>query len=103
MKIATNRGVVVGELLDGVYTKVVKGSTHKMRKPAGWSNDKDIVDNLLRLGCREIKIIDKETDTHWCIGIDDFIKEAIYINRGFGEQLVVPFKYWEVTHRAERS
>lgn len=96
MKIATRQGKVVGDFKNGVYTKIVNGSTHKMKSPAGWSNDKDIVDNLHRMGCGKIVIEDKETGEVWSISMADYLENAIYLFRGYGEQLVVPFKYWKL-------
>jgi len=98
VRIKTGAGKFAGTFENGVYSKNVRGSVHMLRSPLGWSIDKDIVDNLARLGCVEIQIFDKESKTLYYARFEDFTEKAIPLNRGFGEQLVLSLNYWDFSN-----
>lgn len=96
MLIITAKGWVVGQFEEGVYRKTVKGSIHMMQSPMGWASDKDICEDLAKLGCKEIRIFDKEKGKTFVASFEEFMAKAIPIDRGYGEQLALPLRYWKV-------
>lgn len=61
-KIFKNKeGKTAGLLIDGVYQKTVNRAKHLMKMFNGYGMDVEIFEELKRLGCTEIKIIEIDT------------------------------------------
>jgi len=88
------KGKVIGKLIDQTLEKRVKGSVHKLKTPPGWAWDKNVIDEAERLGGKRVVITDSETNTTFTAKLSDFRKYGILINRGFGNQIVLPIAYW---------
>lgn len=76
------------------YYRRVEGSRHFLRKPPAITNDAAALAEAERLGAERVRIVDSETGIEYtCITpiIHDF---GFTINRGWGEQIALPFAYW---------
>lgn len=89
-----DRGNPIGLLNDDlIFRKCVEGSKHLLKVMDAWGIDKNIVDELGTLKCKEIRIKDKETSIIYCVEISRFMEYAV--ERNFvGSQLFLPKKYW---------
>lgn len=67
-----------------------------LRKPLGWASDVDSLEQCERYGAIYFVIIDGDTKTQYETTIQHFWDFGIGLNRGFGEQIVLPMKYWEI-------
>lgn len=90
------KGKVIGKLENGVLKKIVRGSVHMLQKPKGWAWDKHVIEETKILGGKSIEITDTETQTKYKAKLDDFEFFGIAFNRGYGEQIVLPIKYWSI-------
>lgn len=97
MKFNNKKGKLIGEYADGIFTKSVVGSKHKLRDPEGWAIDTEVVNTLSILGCDVIQVTDKESKVTYTAKFETFKDYAIPISRGYGDQLVLPVRYW-ITH-----
>jgi hypothetical protein len=90
---------------DGTLSKTVRGSKHMLRFPAGWSFDKQLIQQARALGATSIEILDSESGKRYRSSLDNFLQHAEAIERGFGPQLVLPLFRWSVedSRKAERK
>lgn len=95
-------GKVIGELEDGILTKRVKGSIHRLRTPPAWAIDKLAYEKCAG-HCHTIVIIDMEANLRYYVGFKTFDDKKMYLNRGYGEQYCLPLKYWQVTSVAQMA
>jgi len=85
---------------DTLYKAAIAGS-HMMRKPPGWAWDTCIIDQAVRQGVTLVKIYDGETRITYLARIQEFYDYGIYLNRGYGEQICLPLKYWQIIRPGE--
>lgn len=83
-------GIVYGDTL----RKSLQGSKHFLRQPAGIAIDLEALDRAEAVGAVRIEIIDVESETVFTSTIEHFRHAGLEINRGFGQQLVLPFSGW---------
>lgn len=92
-----NNGKVVGKIEAGWIEKVnIDPAKHKLRSPEGYATDATHINSLANStdarGIR-LKLID---GTVLEATIADIDKYAVQINRGHGDQIVVPMRWWAV-------
>lgn len=97
MLFTNHKGQPVGELLDGVYRKVVNREKHLMRIFNGYGIDSSILERIIEEGCREIRV--KETDTGNILSTtpESFMENGVGRDFGDGSQVFLPLKYFEVS------
>ncbi|MEN4011931.1 MAG: hypothetical protein ROW48_07855 [Bellilinea sp.] len=90
----TANGKIAAQLRGSVLRKTVRGSHHQLRKPPGWAIDLRILEQARQDGCRLVEIIDLESRQVYTAPTDAFDRHGIRLNRGFGEQVVLPMAHW---------
>jgi len=89
-------GRFIGKLTGNVFRKTVYRSTHMLREPLAWAIDSAVVNTLDIVGtCRRIVVYDRENNFQYEVDFSLFKEKAFSINRGYGEQKVLPLIYWK--------
>lgn len=95
----TVRGRVSGFFMDRTreYYRRVEGCRHFLRKPPAITNDCLALAEAERLGAARVRIVDSETGIEYtCIMV--VIRDyGFTIDRGYGQQIALPFVYWVKT------
>ena len=99
-----NNGKVVGKIEAGWIEKVnIDPAKHKLRSPEGYATDAVHISKLINgtdaKGIR-LKLID---GTVLEANIEDIDKHAAHINRGYGDQLVLPMRWWTIASDPRQS
>lgn len=79
-----------------------RGSVHRLRAPAGWAIQKDVLQFHVR-DVRRVEIVDVETGATYTAGLSDFIRAGVEIERGYGAQLALPLASWHMAGAGETS
>ena len=88
---------VIGHVEQGVFIKHVTGSKHFLRKPPGIAINIDAIEAAKRAHANVIQIVDAEGKRHYWVSMTDFYRHGARFNRGFGNQIVLPFERWHST------
>ena len=94
-----HNGKVVAQLKNGWIEKFgIDPAKHKLRSPEGYATDRAHVLKLSQTsepkGVR-LRLVD---GTVLEASLSDFLNHSVYISRGYGEQLVLPIKWWVNAH-----
>lgn len=89
-------GKVSGFFMDRTreYYRKIQGSRHFLRKPAAITNDVTALAEAERLGADRVRIVDSETGIEYTCIIAVIRDYGTLIDRGWGEQVALPFGYW---------
>ena len=92
-----SHGKVVGQIVAGWIEKInIDPAKHKLRKPEGYATDAAHLNQLARTdnarGIR-LKLID---GTVLEANMEDLDKHGTHINRGYGDQTVLPIRWWSI-------
>ena len=92
-----NNGKIVGRIVGGWIEKVnIDPAKHKLRSPEGYATDAAHINKLTNgtdaKGIR-LKLID---GTVLEASIEDLDNHAVQINRGYGDQIVLPMRWWTI-------
>ncbi len=85
----------------GVLRKTLCASLHQLHHPPAWGVQKRVWEFHRRQGRDTILLIeiyDQESDRTFRSSGVFFSANAIAIDRGFGEQLMLPLQLWDVQH-----
>jgi hypothetical protein len=69
---------------------------HKLQKPPGWAWNVELVEEYKRQGIDELMVIAPWENRRYSVTFDLFLQKAFVINRDYGDQLVLPEKYWNI-------
>jgi hypothetical protein len=94
-------GRKIAALWCNVLVKIVKGTKHMLRHPMGWACDSMVVIAAKNMGAEWFHILDKETRNIYECSMEDFLEKGIEINRGYGEQIVLPIQHWKLIRYEE--
>ena len=96
-------GKLAGWLKDGIYRKKVNSKLHKMRMFGGaYGIDKNIVEELIKLNCQEIRIMEKDTKHILATSFESFLK--IGIERNFDDiQIFLPVKFFGLENNNQQK
>mgnify|MGYP001611760595 FL=1 len=75
-----NEGQTVGDLFEGVYSKRVQSSKHFMRRMNGYAIETSILDDLSKMGCKEIRIFETESETIYSVSFQTFMDKSVAID-----------------------
>lgn len=89
-------GKVVGYTEGQTLHKTVKGDKHMLQKPHGWAWDTDILAEAARRDVISVEIYDRESSNTYIATIQAFWDFGVGLNRGFGDQICLPIKYWQI-------
>ena len=84
---------MIGEIHDRSFIKRVQGSKHFLRKPAGIAIQQHAY-NLIKDAVDMVEVYDTETGNVFRTSIGTFATVGKVIERNYGKQIVLPFKYW---------
>ena len=97
----TGQPITVGNKVSGFlmaarreYYRRVEGSRHFLKKPAGIANDLAALAEAERLGADRCRILDSETGIEYLCALPIIYEFGTHIDRGFGQQIALPFAYW---------
>lgn len=76
------------------YYRRVEGSRHFLRKPRAITNDMSALAEAERLGAERVRIVDSETGAEYTCIIPIIREHGFILDRGWGEQIALPFAYW---------
>ena len=89
-------GRIVGQLVDGVWTKVVKTSRHRYWKLDAWCVDAQVYRSSRHL-FHTLRVEDVEEGKVYVVSASIMDKEAYTISHpGHGRQLALPRKQWRI-------
>jgi hypothetical protein len=91
----------VGAVKNGVFYKRVRGSVHALRNPPGWALDVESLRQAEAAGAREVEIDDEETGLTYRADFETIRTHGLPIDRGFGEQIALPFRWWNTGKRVD--
>jgi hypothetical protein len=89
-------GKVVGYTERKTLYKTVRGEKHMLQRPRGWAWDTEIIEEADRRGVSRVEIYDCVNQKTYIASIKDFWVYGVCINRGFGNQICLPIKWWEI-------
>lgn len=90
MKQIIRNDKLVGVIDDRILRKTVRKSAHMLREPEGWAIDANILDEDFD----EVRIHDTEENKYYKAMKQSFFDHGIPINRGHGQQVVLPLFRW---------
>jgi hypothetical protein len=94
---------VVGSLEGNRFTKHVKGSLHKLRRPPAWAIDAEVFDSVIKPNALDISVLDKEANIEYLVSVETFARHSFRFNRGFGEQYALPIQFWQTKDNGNRQ
>lgn len=89
-------GKPVGYIKGNTLYKTVRGEIHMLHSPRGWAWDVNILEEAERRDVTRVEIYDRENGKTYITTIQDFWDYGVGLNRGFGEQICLPIKYWQI-------
>lgn len=69
---------------------------HKLQKPIGWAWNVKYVEKWKRQGVTDLMVIAPWENRRYTVSLDLFLQKAFIINRDYGDQFVLPEKYWNI-------
>jgi hypothetical protein len=96
-------GQVVGEVVDGVLRKSIRGSVHMLRQPRAIAWDTCALEQAEDLGATRTEVLDLETGTLYTAPLSAFWRYGVRLDRGHGPQIALPLDRWTVTRPGERA
>jgi hypothetical protein len=94
---------VVGEVVSGVFKKIISGSIHFLRKPRAIALDVDSLQQAKRYGAVTIEITDRETGKVYSADVEHFARFSFELNRGYGSQRALILDRWTVTQGKHKN
>lgn len=86
----------MGWVEKNTFKKNVEGSKHFLKKPPAIAFDKSTIKDAQKFGATLIEVYDKETHRTYRASMDKLWEAGIHIDRGQGQQLALPFRYWDI-------
>ncbi len=99
----TLQGRVIGVIEGNTFTKTVHGSKHQVRSPPAWAIDAEVFDREIKPNCRQILIIDRETNNRYRTSVDTFDYKKKAFDRGYGRQYYLTLNYWSNENDGEKQ
>jgi hypothetical protein len=94
LPVYTVDGKIGGFVRGEVLRKVVRGSSHMLRKPPAWALDAEVLDTAERIGAKVVLVVDSERGHEYRATISTIRRMGRVINRGFGAQWALPIRCW---------
>ena len=91
-------GRPIGYVEDATLHKNVTSDRHMLQRPKGWAWDTDILECTEKQGVTRIEIHDKKSGKTYIASIQDYWDYGVGFNRGYGDQIVLPLKYWQIVN-----
>ena len=94
-------GKVAAWVTGDALCKQIDGSKHILHKPHGIAFDRDILDRAEAAGAGRVWIRDRETGDVYRAELAAFWQYGVKLNRGFGDQVVLPMTFFRVQRAGE--
>ena len=94
VKIRRADGRIVGEIVNGVFSKSIDASKHFLRVPPAIANDLDVLAQAKERGARVCEITDRETGTTYRATIEKIWRRGFHVERGHGAQIALALSEW---------
>lgn len=95
MIVKTVDNKIIGTLDNGVFTKTVYGSKHKLLSPPAWAIDSYVFDHVLKGRCKVIIIVDRDDfNRQYKVPFATFDSNKQETRRGFGKQYFLTMDWW---------
>ena len=90
-------GKFIGSFTGKTFRKQVYRSYHMLQTPPSWAIDFEVIRTLELLNgkCKKITVFDKENNITYQVDFALFLEKAFVIDRGYGNQKVLPLVYWK--------
>ncbi len=92
-----DQDVRIGWASGETFHKEVKQSIHLFRKFNAWGIDKQVVEELLADGVRNVLIHEVEHNVYYFATLNDYVEHGIEGDYGHSVQLFLPLKYFKMT------
>ena len=96
-------GKIIGWIEGDSLNKNISSSKHMLQKPKGLAWDFSVLELARKENLKRICVHDKETGNEYKATLEDIFHYGVRINRGFGEQIVLPLKYWQKKAQGQPS
>jgi hypothetical protein len=96
MEFKNNKGQFIGTHINQIFRRVVDKDRHLMRKYNAWGIQYNILEQLRKEDCLEIRIKEKVEQKIYTVGFDKFMNEAVVEDYGDGMQAFLPLDKWKV-------
>ncbi|MCL6447591.1 MAG: hypothetical protein K6U04_05465 [Armatimonadetes bacterium] len=87
---------IIGYIENHVFKKNVCKSKHFFTNYSAWAIQEEAIPILRKHNVKLIEIYDKESGTTYRTSLDTFLSYSFVKNWGYGRQLFLPLKFWEV-------
>lgn len=84
-------GIVVGE----TFYKRVDSHIHRFRKLNAYGIQQNILDFLQDKGVQAVQVEETDTGDIYRATLADYIRRGVPIDEGYGQQVMLPLKYFE--------
>ena len=89
-------GHIVGKVKGDTFYKAVDGSRHFLRVPPAICFDAQSLKEAAKAGANTAEVTDRETGKTYRTSIRLLWESGFKVNRGFGDQIALPFDKWQV-------
>jgi len=90
-------GRIVGRVDGDTFKKSITGSRHFLRKPPAIAFDVSTLRDVEDAGALSVEVLDRETGRKYHAPISLVLAKGFFFNRGFGEQIGLSLRYFDVT------
>lgn len=87
-------GRIVARASGDKLIKHVSKKKHFFQNMQGWGYDTNILREAKKDGIKEIIIHDSDEDKIYKTLLDTFFELGVPVNYGYGDQLILPGRYW---------
>ena len=87
-------GRIVARTSGDKLIKHVSKKKHFFQNMQGWGYDTHILREAKKDGIEQIVVYDKDEDKTYTTTIHNFFEFGIPVNYGYGDQLILPGRYW---------
>lgn len=103
MEYKNPKGQVIGTLKEGIFRKVVNRERHLMKIYDAWGVQYDVLTDLKKQGCTEIRIKETKENVVYRISFQDFFEKSHVSDFGDGQQAFCPRQFFEVVGKKEEA
>lgn len=96
-------GNIIGDIVNGIFTKRVQGSAHMLNTPPAWAIDCAAFKSQVLPNAHTIRVEDTESDVIYEVSTKLFDDKKVYLDRGFGAQYFLILKHWCEVRKGQPS
>jgi len=83
--------------------KNIKGSRHILRSPLAIAIDQSVIAYAESMQGMRVVVTDTENGKQYIAPLSHFKHHGVKINRGFGNQIALPLKYWNTETNTQQQ